>query len=294
MAGVLSCLPVAYKNIAVANRMKSLREKLTKLRNEIGSFNFIKGSSTTTELPYDERETTSDLPEEPLIGRDGEKQEIIKLLSANTNNDEIVIVPIYGLAGMGKSTLAQLVYNDAQFKMYDHRIWVYVSHDFNLNKIGSSIISQLPSQGGQQNMGIQQVIKQCLENLFHGKEVLIVSAVWFPRPGKHIRSNRAQPKQCTSRHTPMPHVRTLTSLSLDDSFFPRSETLLHLSVSHTHSIGITHGVSVTAQHRSVAGCTARRTTPKILLLLDKYVLGQSQSCILRHHSYVYKYWYVPL
>jgi len=58
MAGVLSCLPVAYKNIAVANRMKSLREKLTKLRNEIGSFNFIKGSSTTTELPYDERETT--------------------------------------------------------------------------------------------------------------------------------------------------------------------------------------------------------------------------------------------
>jgi len=120
------------------------------------------------------------------------------------------------------------------------------------------------------------------------------SAVWFPRPGKHIRSNRAQPKQCTSRHTPMPHVRTLTSLSLDDSFFPRSETLLHLSVSHTHSIGITHGVSVTAQHRSVAGCTARRTTPKILLLLDKYVLGRSQSCILRHHSYVYKYWYVPL
>jgi hypothetical protein len=118
------------------------------------------------------------LPEEPLIGRDREKQEIIMLLSANTNNREIVIVPIYGLGGMGKSTLAQLVYNDALFKMYDHRIWVYVSQDFNLNKIGSSIISQLQSKGGEQNMGSsmlsQQVINQCLERLLQGKEVLIV------------------------------------------------------------------------------------------------------------------------
>ncbi|CAD6255967.1 unnamed protein product [Miscanthus lutarioriparius] len=158
----------------MANRMKSLREKLRKIEKQIAIFDFKKGSNTNNEQPYDERETTSYLPEEPLIGRDGEKQEIIKLLSANTNNDEIVIVTICGLGGMGKSTLAKQVYNDAQFKMYDHRIWVYVSKDFNLNKIGRSIISQLPSQGGPQNMGIQQVINQCLENLLLGKKVLIV------------------------------------------------------------------------------------------------------------------------
>jgi len=174
MPGVLSCLPVAYKKIAMANRMKSLREKLRKIEKQIAIFDFKKGSNTNNEQPYDERETTSYLPQEPLIGRDGEKQEIIKLLSANTNNDEIVIVTICGLGGMGKSTLAKQVYNDAQFKMYDHRIWVYVSQDFNLNKIGSSIISQLPSEGGPQNMGIQQVINQCLENLLLGKKVLIV------------------------------------------------------------------------------------------------------------------------
>jgi len=46
---VLSCLPVAYKKIAVANRMKTLREKLSKVRNEIDSFNFRKGSSINNE-----------------------------------------------------------------------------------------------------------------------------------------------------------------------------------------------------------------------------------------------------
>ena len=49
MPGVLSCLPVAYKKIAVANRMKTLREKLSKVRNEIDSFNFRKGSSINNE-----------------------------------------------------------------------------------------------------------------------------------------------------------------------------------------------------------------------------------------------------
>jgi len=136
MPGVLSCLPIARKKISMANRMKSTREELRKINNKFHSFNFTQGGSTpSVEQHYDIRETSSLLPEEPIIGRNGEKQEIMKLLSASTNNDETLILPIYGLGGMGKSTLAQLVYNDAQFKKYDHRIWVYVSRDFSLKKI---------------------------------------------------------------------------------------------------------------------------------------------------------------
>ncbi|WVZ50175.1 hypothetical protein U9M48_001454 [Paspalum notatum var. saurae] len=75
---------------------------------------------------------------------------------------------------MGKSTLAQQVYNDDRFKKYDHRVWVYVSQDFNLLQIGRSIISQLPTDGGQQNSSTQQVINNCIGCLLHGKKVLIV------------------------------------------------------------------------------------------------------------------------
>jgi hypothetical protein len=49
MAGILSRVPMAYKKIGVANRMKTLREKLSKVRNEIDSFNFRKGNSINNE-----------------------------------------------------------------------------------------------------------------------------------------------------------------------------------------------------------------------------------------------------
>ncbi|CAL4990932.1 unnamed protein product [Urochloa decumbens] len=172
--GVISCLPVARKKIVVANRMKSMREGLRKINKDFRDFNFSVGSTSTLVEQHDDiRETSSQLPEKPIIGRNGEKQEIINILSAGTNNDETVIIAIHGLGGMGKSTLAQQVYNDAQFKNYEHRIWVYVSRDFSLKKIGNSIISLIQT-GGQQNKHTLEEINKCLDNLLHGKKVLIV------------------------------------------------------------------------------------------------------------------------
>ena len=173
---VLSCLPVTCKKIAVANRMKSMREELRKINKEFQNFNFLHGATSTCVAKQDDvRETASRLPEKQIVGRNGEKQEIINLLSAGTNNDETVIVAIHGLGGMGKSTLAQLVHNDAQIiKKYDHRIWVYVSQDFSLKKIGSSIISLIQIEGGQQNRDTLEVINQSLDSLLCGNKVLIV------------------------------------------------------------------------------------------------------------------------
>jgi len=156
--------------------MKSMREELEKINKEFRGFNFSQGSTSAPVGQQDDdvRETSSDLTEKPIVGRDGEKQEIINLLSSGTNNDETVIVTIHGLGGIGKSTLAQLVYNDAQIiKKYDHRIWVYVSRDFSLKKIGSSIISLIPG-GGQQNRDTLEVINQSLDILLSGKKVLII------------------------------------------------------------------------------------------------------------------------
>ncbi|XP_066340594.1 putative disease resistance protein RGA3 isoform X2 [Miscanthus floridulus] len=171
----LSCLPVACKKITLANKMKSIREQLKKINKQFRDFNFTLGGTTTcVEKHEDVRETSSCLSDKPIIGRNIEKKEIINLLCAGSNNEETSIVAIYGLGGMGKSTLAQQIYNDVGFKKYDHRIWVYVSRDFSLRKIGTSIISLLPIEGGQQNRDTMEAINQCIDNQLHGKKILII------------------------------------------------------------------------------------------------------------------------
>ncbi|TVU32977.1 hypothetical protein EJB05_24745, partial [Eragrostis curvula] len=176
--GVLSCLPAARKKMVLANKMKNMREKLRKINEERQRFTFTENAAASQEQQqYDERETTSFVNEAKILGREGEKKEITDLiLSASHSNDGTMILPIYGLGGMGKSTLAGLVYKDTQFKQYAHRVWVYVSQKFDLKKIGRSIISQLPKDedGALQNTDELEMIYRSLDNLFRGKKVLIV------------------------------------------------------------------------------------------------------------------------
>jgi replication-associated recombination protein RarA len=106
------------------------------------NFNWMpRGSSSIDVQQVLDRETSSDVEHTLIIGRTEDKHKILSILSESIR-EEMVILPIYGIGGIGKTTLAQLVFNDTQFQGYS-RVWVYVSETLNLNQIGNSIISQL-------------------------------------------------------------------------------------------------------------------------------------------------------
>lgn len=125
------------------------------------------------------RETSSNVEEELIIGRTAEKKKILSILSESGMNG-LVILPIYGIGGVGKTTLAQLVYNDTQFSGY-YRVWVYVSEHLNLYKIGNSIISQLSKKFS--NIANMQIMHDLLGNLFADKRILIdLDDLWEDKP----------------------------------------------------------------------------------------------------------------
>ncbi|KAL6590966.1 hypothetical protein ACP70R_050148 [Stipagrostis hirtigluma subsp. patula] len=172
MAGIL---PTSVRKIRQANKMKGMRKKLRKIQEQHTSLKFTHSTiSIIDQQPYDQRETTSDVNDSDILGRDAEKRTLINLLSECHNKDGTVILPIYGLGGIGKTTLAGLLYNDTQLKKYDCRVWVYVSQEFDLKKIGRSIVSQLAMEGGQQSTDTLQLINRGLDCLIRGKTVLIV------------------------------------------------------------------------------------------------------------------------
>ncbi|RLM58346.1 hypothetical protein C2845_PM18G04620 [Panicum miliaceum] len=121
--------------------MKAMRRNLEEITRQHKDFSFTPGSTTDVEQVTDVRETSSAVEEALIVGRTEKKQKILASLSVNLAQ-EITILPIYGFGGIGKTTLAKLVFSDAQFNDYS-RVWVYVSQAFVLKNIGNSIISQV-------------------------------------------------------------------------------------------------------------------------------------------------------
>ncbi|CAM0878430.1 unnamed protein product [Alopecurus aequalis] len=101
-----------------------------------------------------------------------EKKQIKNILINHASNRDLTVLPIIGMGGQGKTTFAQLVYNDPEIKEYFQlQRWCCVSDDFDVAKIASSIC-----QSSENN---REKALQNLQTELSGKRYLIVlDDVW--------------------------------------------------------------------------------------------------------------------
>ncbi|XP_057510805.1 putative disease resistance RPP13-like protein 1 [Actinidia eriantha] len=134
-------------------------------------------------MPIQDRErqpTTTSATNEPHIhGREKSKREIINLLlREESDHNKVGIIPITGMGGIGKTTLAQVVYNDEVVKKYFNlKAWICVSDNFDIMRITKEIVGYvLGDSSGSKTL--DQVQDQ-LKNALAGKKFLIVlDDVW--------------------------------------------------------------------------------------------------------------------
>lgn len=90
----------------------------------------------------DWRQTTSIITQPQVYGRDKDKDTIIDFFVSDASDfEELSVYPIVGLGGLGKTTLAQLIFNDERIvDHFEQRIWVCVSEDFGLKRMIKAII----------------------------------------------------------------------------------------------------------------------------------------------------------
>eukprot|EP00258_Populus_trichocarpa_P028507 XP_024444526.1 putative disease resistance protein RGA4 [Populus trichocarpa] len=129
--------PLIFR-LKMAHKLKNVREKLDVIANENKKFELTTRVGDVAVDTYDGRhtsnilnESSSVVNESEIYGRGKEKEELINILLANA--DDLPIYAIWGMGGLGKTTLAQMAYNEERVKQqFGLRIWACVSTDFDL------------------------------------------------------------------------------------------------------------------------------------------------------------------
>ncbi|XP_057743300.1 putative disease resistance RPP13-like protein 1 [Arachis stenosperma] len=83
-----------------------------------------------------------------ICGRKEDKEAILKLLldDEDAADGDLSVIPIVGMGGIGKTTLAQLLYHDDKVKEnFDFRGWVCVSEEFDVVKVTKTVIEAITS-----------------------------------------------------------------------------------------------------------------------------------------------------
>ncbi|KAL7159856.1 hypothetical protein ABFS83_01G054900 [Erythranthe nasuta] len=165
----------------IGRRMKHVTAKLDAVAAERAKFHL---REMAIERPIEfsaTRETGSVLNDSRYIyGREEDAEKLVDILVNQVVNDtqEISVQPIVGIGGLGKTTLAQLVYNDPRvIEHFDKLIWVCVSDNFD----SKTLVKAMIESGGRNASDLVHLdaLQRDLWELLNNKRYLLVlDDVW--------------------------------------------------------------------------------------------------------------------
>ncbi|KAM3693975.1 hypothetical protein ACJW31_07G025400 [Castanea mollissima] len=164
----------------MACKIKAMREKLNDIATDWKNFHLelVERPLKTQYVTRDRDQTYSYIGEEEVIGREEDRKAIIDLLLDFDVKDNVSFICIVGIGGLGKTTLAQYVYNDKNVEDYfELQMWVCVSDDFDVKKIVEKIIESA-TERKPENLEMDLLQNKLREQLNQKKYLLVLDDIW--------------------------------------------------------------------------------------------------------------------
>ncbi|KAH7576042.1 hypothetical protein JRO89_XS02G0281300 [Xanthoceras sorbifolium] len=172
--------PSVKFNAKMRSKIKEITKRLQEITDEKNELKLIANSEERPNKVREGRIPTTSLKEAHVYGREKDQEAIIELLLKNeSNEDGLSVIPIVGMGGVGKTTLAQNVYNDVRVEShFDIRAWSCVSDDFDIIRVTQAILKT-------RNSSDLNELQVELKGKLLGKKFLIVlDDIWSENPNK--------------------------------------------------------------------------------------------------------------
>ncbi|XP_016478649.2 putative disease resistance RPP13-like protein 1 [Nicotiana tabacum] len=177
VSGLNLCLSDEFF-LNIKEKLEGTTETLEELEKQIGRLglkDYLVSSKQETRVP-----STSLVDESEIFGRQNEIEELVgRLLSVDTNGKSLKVIPIVGKPGVGKTTLAKVVYNDEKVKDYfDLKAWFCVSEPYDAFRITKGLLQEIGSFDLKDDNNLNQLQVKLKESLKDKKFLIVLDDVW--------------------------------------------------------------------------------------------------------------------
>ena len=163
----------------IAHNIKDLNRKLDEIVKEKDRYQFKLTNDPAPEV-VNRPTTTSFVDVSEIFGRENVKNKLVRILLGRGGEEERRprVISLVGMGGLGKTTLAQLAYNDP--RVQDHfeiKVWVCVSDPFDKCKVAKEILESIEGQSPKLTT-LQSLLDRIRANIANKKFFLVLDDVW--------------------------------------------------------------------------------------------------------------------
>ncbi|RVX18026.1 Disease resistance protein RGA2 [Vitis vinifera] len=179
-------------NLKMGHRVKKIRGRLDKIAADKSKFNLIEAVANTPVVLSKREMTHSFVRASDVIGRVDDKKNIVGLLMQPSDTENVSVTPIVGIGGLGKTTLAKLVYNDERVVgQFSTKMWVCVSDEFDIEKLIKKILKEIRKGDESYSDSSMEQLQSHLRNALDGEKFLLVlDDVWNTDREKWLKLNK--------------------------------------------------------------------------------------------------------